>query len=136
MVETATAFVAPSQSMYLRDSDGRTMHVSLGGPILLMPIGVSGRTVAFEMHRYFGQSPVNKKTGAELKNTPSGFWDAFELWDAGGKLVRGNVCVVPVQCDECDGFGFMVDRSSGRNVVGHKCDKCNGNKCVHVKESD
>jgi len=125
-------YVAQSQSMYLVESGRVTGHISMGGQILLIPVGRSGKTVAFEMHNQFGPWPVHKRTHDPLDNVPAGFWDAYELWGLGGKLVMGNVCVLPIPCTHCEGFGFMVDRSSGLAMCGPNCPKCDGNKCVHV----
>lgn len=128
----AHPYEAPSQSVFLTIG-GCPAHLSMGGPILLIPVGSSGKTVAFEMHSYFGPIPVSKRTYDPLSNVPSGFWKAFELWEMGGKMVMENICVIPVQCDHCDGLGFMVDLSSGRAIAGPKCPKCDGKKCVHVQ---
>jgi hypothetical protein len=107
-------------------------HVDFGGDELLMPVG--GKTVLFEMHHYFGPVPLNKKTGSGLENIPKGFWDAWERWDLGGKLVNENVCVVPEWCSLCRGRGEEVRHLGGRHyqVVG-ECKKCHGKK-IKAKE--
>lgn len=99
-------------------------HISLGGRELLMPIGK--RTVLFEMHRYHGPMPVNKKTGCGLERIPEAFWDAYERWDLGGQLVDGDLCVLREWCPECKGSGMEIDLSI-REVIG-KCKMCNGSK--------
>jgi hypothetical protein len=99
-------FESPSQSLFVREPNGMVMHVSIGGPRLLMPIGEHGKTVRFELHNYFGPCPRNKTTDAELTRVPKGFYEAFERWEAGGKLVDGDLCVLPAICPHCGGLGF------------------------------
>ena len=125
-------YEAPSQSVFLTIGD-RPAHLSMGGPILLIQVGRTGKTVAFEMHSYFGPQPVSKRTYDPLARVPSGFWKSYKLWEMGGKMVMENTCVLPDQCNYCDGLGFMVDRSSGRAIAGPACPKCDGKKCVHVQ---
>ena len=52
------------------------------------------KRVLFEMHRYFGPIPLNRKTEQPLERVPRGLDDAVERWKLGGKLVDGDVCVV------------------------------------------
>lgn len=83
-----TPFKAPPQCIC-------TPHaiICFGGPTLEIDVG--GRIMAFEMHRYFGPIPLNKKTQDPLERIPSAFWKAYEQWKAGGKLVDGARCVIP-----------------------------------------
>jgi len=82
-------YVAQSQSMYLVESGRVTGHISMGGQILLIPVGRSGKTVAFEMHNQFGPWPVHKRTHDPLDNVPAGFgtptncggWAANWSWE-------------------------------------------------------
>lgn len=102
-------------------------YIDYGGDELLMP--VLGKLMLFEMHHYFGPIPLSKKTGSSLTNIPRGFWDAWERWDLGGKLVNENVCVVPNWCAACRGRGEELEHLGGRNwrVVG-QCKKCEGKR--------
>lgn len=101
-------------------------HISFGGPELV--IGVNGKVMHFEMHRYFGPQPCTKD-GNELTRIPKAFWDAWERWDKGGRLVNGNVCVVPQWCSTCKGAGWTGKRISKRTVVDVvDCPSCNGRK--------
>lgn len=85
-------FEPPSQSAWIVDSTNRmTGHVSLGGPILKMPVG--GKLIDFEMHRYSGPMPL-RKDGEVRERIPRGFWVAFEAWDKVGRLMSGDICCV------------------------------------------
>lgn len=108
--------------------DGKVVgHVSFGGDLLLMPIGT--KTVLFELHHYFGPHPVSKKTFDPLERIPKGFWDAWERWDVGGRLVDGDLCILRHWCKVCDGSGDETKHIGGRNyeIVG-KCKTCNGSR--------
>ena len=101
-------------------------HLSLGGRTIVMPIGKS-KTVLFEMHNYFGPIPLNKRTDEPMDRIPKAFWDAFERWDLGGKMMDGDTCVTPSWCEECGGHGDKTRHLGGRHyeIIG-KCDKCKG----------
>jgi hypothetical protein len=86
MPDTPRAFVQPSQCVPFRGG-----VVCLSGPYLT--IDVDGREVLFEMHSYFGPMPLNKRTEEPLERIPRGFWEAFDRWVSGGKLVDGNQCI-------------------------------------------
>jgi hypothetical protein len=101
-------------------------HISFGGPELL--IDVNGKTMRFEMHSYFGPQPVTAN-GNEMVRIPAKFWDAWERWDKGGRIVDGNVCVVPQWCSACGGSGCTGRRISSRTMVDVvTCASCKGNK--------
>ena len=85
-------FAAPSQHVDIAKKGRRIGTISVGGPILRIMCG--RREVAFEMHNYFGPTPVNKRTHEALTREPAGFWDAVEAWVRGGKVVDGDRCVV------------------------------------------
>jgi len=124
-------FVAPSQSVSWNDENGRHCHMSLGGPVL--EIVASGKLFAFEMHNYFGPQMVtpqrHEPTDADL---PKAFWDAFERWELGGKIVEGIRCVPPSWCRMCDGDGYIlgekvrIDRKLCSEAV--TCPVCDGKK--------
>ncbi len=84
-------FVAPSQSAYLYNNEGQcTGHMMLGGATLV--IKTHGRSYKFEMHTYFGPCPLTPVTEEPTdKDHGKKFWDAFERWELGGRLVDGNV---------------------------------------------
>lgn len=108
--------------------DGKVVgHISFGGDLLLMPLGT--KTVLFELHRFFGPHPVNKKTYDPLERIPCGFWDAFDRWDAGGRLVDGETCVIKDWCKTCQGSGDESRHLGGRQyeIVG-ECKTCNGSR--------
>lgn len=104
--------------------------VTVGGPILLMPVGI-GRLVRFEMHSYCGPCPVTK-TGSEMRSVPNGFWDAVDRWCAGGKLVDGDRCVVPLWCKRCRGQGNEAEPIGGRHFTATTCVMCHGKKVQHI----
>lgn len=110
--------------------DGKRVgHISWGGPELVMPLA-DGTTMVFEMHHYFGPTPLDSK-GDILDDVPGKFWDAWELWDLGGKMVIENHCVVPEKCPACKGVGAEVEMISKRTaVVGETCKVCDGKKVV------
>lgn len=101
-------------------------HISFGGPELL--IDVKGRTMRFEMHSYFGPQPVTKR-GEQMVRIPFAFWDSWDRWDKGGRLVQGNVCVVPEWCKTCNGTGVTGHRISPRTMVEVvACSECGGSR--------
>jgi len=101
-------------------------HLSIGGPVL--KIIHNGKTVHFEMHDYFGPQPVNKNY-SELRRVPRWFWDSWERWDLGGRLIEDDVCVVPDWCQACGGSGMTGRRISARTMVDVvACAKCHGHK--------
>lgn len=108
--------------------DGKRVgHISLGGAMLLMPVG--GKTVLFEMHDVFGPIPCSKVTQEPLATVPSGFWNAYERWDIGGKLVDGNLCVVPSWCATCGGTGDHLRHLGGKHWEDlGPCRACNGKR--------
>lgn len=122
-----TAFKPGSSGSPLVHGGKIVGHVSFGGDMLLMPVG--NKTVLFELHYYCGPMPCSKKTLGHLANIPKGFWDAYERWDAGGRLVDGDACVVHDWCRECRGSGHEERHIHGRHyeVVG-KCQVCNGSR--------
>lgn len=122
-------FVAPSQSVFF-EMHGYRCHMAIGGPDLIMPLA-NGKTQLFELHNYFGPIPLNKRTGESISRIPKAFWDAWELWDRSGKLIQGNVCVLPNKCPLCNGLGFEVEMLDSRNgVIGDECLLCEGKKFV------
>ena len=131
--ETASAtapvqpFVMPSQTGYITTSDNRVIGtVTVGGEILRMPC--PKKTQHFEMHRYFGPLPCNKD-GNEAVRVASGFWDSFERWELGGKLVQDDLCIVPTWCSACEGFGEETRQLSPRRFESlGPCKTCNGSR--------
>ena len=100
-------------------------HISFGGDLLLMPI--ESKTVLFELHRYFGPHPVSKRTFDPLERIPKGFWDAYERWDLGGKLVEGETCVVREWCPACKGSGDETTHRGGKHhEITGRCKSCDG----------
>lgn len=125
-------YVASPTGVYFRDEKQNIVgHVSLGGDLLEMP--VNGKFVLFEMHRYFGPQPVIRKTLYCLQRIPAGFWDAYERWDAGGKMMNENVCVVPAWCSLCRGSGNEEDPSAKGMAI--TCRACNGTKVRSVRSN-
>lgn len=122
-----TSFVQPKSCFPLTIGKKRVGTITVGGPELLMPVGL--RTVLFEMHQYFGPVPMSKTTGSALANIPRGFWDAFERWEAGGKLVVESLCVCREWCSRCEGLGDETRQIIGRHyeVLG-PCKRCNGDR--------
>lgn len=112
-------------------ASGPGFHIDFGGDDLLMPIG--DKQVLFEMHHHFGPIPLNKRTGECLRNIPSGFWDAFKRWELGGKLVVGNLCVLPKWCDACRKTGDEIRHIGGKHfeIIG-PCKKCEGKRVVFL----
>lgn len=107
-------------------------HISFGGDLLLMPIGA--KTVLFELHRYFGPHPVSKNTFDPLERIPKGFWDAWERWGVGGKLVDGETCVLKPWCETCEGSGDEKRHAGGRNYeITGKCKSCNGARLAPLR---
>lgn len=125
------AFVAPSQSAYIV-KDGKVVgHMSLGGPTLYLE--TNGKMFVFEMHYYFGPCLLTPKTEEPTnRNPPKVFWDAYERWEIGGKLVDGSNCVVREWCRMCKGTGningklIQVGRRRGFEAV--TCPDCGGGK--------
>jgi hypothetical protein len=64
--------------------------VTLCGPTLTIDIG--NRVIPFEMHRYFGPTPLTQK-GEEMLRVPKAFWNAIDKWCENGQLVDGDVCL-------------------------------------------
>ena len=90
---TVKSFVMPSQTVHMRDDTGRVIGiVTLAGEVLRMPC--AKKTQHFELHRYFGPMPCNRN-GDEALRVAADFWDRYELWNSGGRLVDGDLCVVP-----------------------------------------
>ena len=118
-------FVQPRSCFPLEHAGKVVGTITLGGPDLLMPVG--SRTVLFEMHGYCGPMPISKKTGEELKRIPAGFWDAYDRWVAGGKLVADGVCYVREWCPKCRGCGEERRHIGGRSYefIGD-CKDCSG----------
>lgn len=117
-----TAFVQPSSTIRIPNG-----IVTVGGPTLRMPVG-NGRVIAFEMHRYFGPMPMTK-TGEEMIRPPMLFYSAYELWDNGGRMVDGDLCIVPEICRTCWGSGVaVIEQSSKRSARVKTCTRCNGTK--------
>lgn len=101
-------------------------HISFGGDLLLMPVG--SREVLFELHHYCGPIPCNKKTLDPMDRIPTGFWDAFERWDVGGRLVDGELCIVRHWCKACNGSGDDMQVSVRHRKTVGKCKTCNGSR--------
>lgn len=110
--------------------DGKVIgHISFGGDLLLIPVG--GKEVLFEMHRYFGPHPVSKKTWSPLGRIPNGFWDAYERWSIGGKLVEGDCCIVSEWCHKCKGNGREIRMIGKRTGIDDgPCKLCHGNRTL------
>jgi hypothetical protein len=101
------------------------VHIDVGGPAYLMPLG--GKLRPFELHPYCGPSPCHAVTGEILEHIPTGFWDAWERWDKGGRQLDSDVCVLPDWCDRCKGSGDEIRHLGGKHyeLVG-QCLKCKG----------
>ena len=110
--------------------DGQVVgHISFGGDLLLIP--VAGKEVLFEMHHYFGPHPVSKKTWYPLERIPKGFWDAYERWSIGGKIVDGDRCIVPPWCPSCRGTGRTIRMIGKRTGIDEgACEQCNGKRVL------
>ena len=120
---SAEPFKPGPQGFMFKDASGNIGHVSLAGEILEIEVGK--RIRAFEMHRYFGPTVVNRRTGDPIINDPGkAFWDAFERWQISGKLVDGIRCVVPQWCKRCGGSGLI---ETGRRMAS-TCPRCVGSK--------
>lgn len=131
-------FVAPSQSIYWTDAkSGMPCHMSIGGPTLYLIANF--KKVPFEMHRVFGPIPL-KGNGDPRQNIPRGFWDAYERWDLGGKLVDGQTCVVPAWCRMCGGAGYIEGekRRVQRRLCSEAltCPVCGGKKIETTQPSE
>lgn len=88
----AKPFEAQSQSAYLQNESGQVVgHVSLGGAILKMPC--RRKVQHFELHSYFGPIPCNRNGDHSLR-VASDFWQMWDAWVAGGRLVDGDECVI------------------------------------------
>lgn len=122
-----TEFEPPSQSVFLRDEKSQvTAHLSLGGPILRMQC--DKRIQHFEMHNYFGPMPC-KQNGDESERVARGFWDHFERWQLGGKLVDDDLCIVPEWCSACEGSGEEAEQLSPRRFMSlGPCKACGGKR--------
>ena len=120
-------FVMPSQTGYITDRNDKVIGtVTVGGEVLRMPC--KKKVQQFEMHRYFGPLPC-KTNGDECERVASGFWDSFERWELGGKLVQDDLCVVPKWCATCEGFGEETRQLSPRRFESlGPCKKCNGKR--------
>lgn len=70
--------------------------VTLCGPTLRINTGT--RVIQFEMHRYFGPTPLTQK-GDEMLRVPRSFWDAIDKWNENGQLVEGDMCVTTKESD-------------------------------------
>ena len=89
---TIEVFTPPSQTGYLTNNDGKVVGtITLGGEILKMPC--RKKIQHFEMHKWFGPVPCNQD-GEEAERKAADFWDRYEQWDAGGRLVDGDLCVI------------------------------------------
>jgi hypothetical protein len=90
---TIESFVMPSHTVHLRDDKLRVIgYVTLAGEVLRMPC--AKKTQFFEMHKYHGPWPCNKN-GDTAVRVAADFWDRYEQWNSGGRLVDGDLCVVP-----------------------------------------
>jgi hypothetical protein len=65
--------------------------ISYCGAFLWMPVGK--RRQRFELHSYHGPMPC-RKDGCTTLRCLRGFYDQYEKWEKGGRLVDGDVCVV------------------------------------------
>jgi len=129
-------FKPQPHGFFFTDGDGGRGHVSMAGAFLLIKVG--RRIRAFEMHRFFGPIPVNLRTKAPLATDPGfPFWDAYERWDKGGRLIDGQMCVVPEWCRRCDGSGHI---RVPKTREAKRCPVCHGEriegKREHVKQSE
>lgn len=108
--------------------DGRRVgSITLGGAMLW--IDVRGKRVLFEMHNYHGPIPCNQLTHEMLYRTPTGFWDAVERWQLSGKLVDGDVCILPEWCRACRGEGIEKTHVGSRHYMNDgDCKKCKGKR--------
>lgn len=122
------AFKPGPQGFFFTDESGRIGHVSMSGDILEIEVGK--RIRAFEMHRVFGPTVVNRKTGDPINSDPGkAFWDAFERWQINGRMVDGIRCVVPHWCMRCSGSGLV---ETGPKMAS-TCPRCNGIKIEAIK---
>ena len=102
------------------------VNISIGGEDLKIDTGK--RIVTFEMHRWAGPTPLNRH-GDPLTRIPSGFYDAIDRWESGGKLVVDGVCVVPEWCQYCKGTGDAIKAlAPGHFEVTGRCKACDGIK--------
>lgn len=133
------AFVAPSQSVYIVENKRVVGHLAIGGPTLFLFVGVE--RFAFEMHNYFGPMPLTPKTlEPTCKLPPQRFWDAYERWELGGKLVAGSICDVPEWCQHCEGKGHTISDTKTRigRIMAHEtqqCPMCHGAKIDRKQET-
>ena len=120
-------FVMPSQTGYLTNDRSKVVGtITFAGEILRMPC--AKKVQRFEMHRYFGPMPCNKD-GDEAERVASDFWDCFERWELGGKLVDSDLCFVPKWCDTCEGDGEESRQLSPRSFESlGPCKKCGGKR--------
>lgn len=125
----ATKFEHPGHHVDIVRRGRRVGTMSVGGPILKITLD-SGRVVHFEIHNYFGPMPLNQRTGCELSRCPAGFWDAILRWQEGGRLVDGDVCLVPAWCEKCDGRGTVRDE---RSKLMRLCKECSGTRIRDAK---
>ena len=90
----AEPFIQPPGTVFFKDDNGLSGSITLSGEILLMPC--DKKIQRFEMHRYFGAIPLNKDDCESLR-VPQDFYEKYEQWVAGGRLVEGNLCVTKVE---------------------------------------
>lgn len=89
---TPTVFEPPAQSAYIVDSSRRVVgHVSLCGAFLKMPTATGVQL--FELHSYFGPIPL-RKDETEALRVRKGFYENYDKWVVGGRLVDGDMCVI------------------------------------------
>ena len=89
---TPTVFEPPAQDAYIVDADRKVVgHISLCGAFLKMPTATGVQL--FEMHSYFGPVPL-RKDGTEAIRVRKSFYENYEKWIAGGKLVDGDLCII------------------------------------------
>lgn len=108
----------------------------LGGPVYKMP--VNGKIRLYEMHPYCGPSPLNHRTGDpfDVDKAPAGFWKAWDLFDAGGRKMDGDLCLLPKWCETCRRTGNETKHHGGRHyeIIG-PCKACNGARVVWPLEA-
>jgi hypothetical protein len=110
----------------MTDATIKVACLLIGGPTLFMPM--RGKLWPFEMHPYMGPCPLSPKKHKPLNThrEPPGFWDAWERFDLGGRVIDGTTCVVPEWCEVCERSGYESEK---RMVIG-PCNSCNGKRVL------
>jgi hypothetical protein len=102
------------------------IHISFGGPEVVF--SVRGKERRIEIHPYFGPIALNARTGEPTVNYPPGFWDVWERFDAGRRVVVAGYAVAPPWCSECRGFGRRLANVGGLKMDDGVCTACEGRR--------